>query len=315
LANRYSNENPDHRPHGPRAILRWGITDRVLGRRHKKPPGPPAPTVRPNLDLILSESKEPWLTWLGHASFLGSLGGRRFLIDPVFSPHAGWLYRRYLPPPMTIDQLPDVDAVMVTHNHYDHLDESVFRSLAAGIAVIVPEGMGQWMRRRGRGRVIELRCWQEVNFGTLRITLVPACHWSRRGIFDTNRTLWGGYVVEGGGCSVYHSGDSAWFEGFAEIGRRFPAIDAAMLPIGGYQPAWFMEHYHLNPELAGHAFVELGANRLVPMHWGTFQLTDEPLCEPIDRMRSWWRQAGPGNPHRLRVLDVGESLMLDGSDD
>jgi len=313
LAYRYCNEDPGHRPHGPRAILRWGINDRLLGRRHKQPPGPPAPTVRPDLDLIHSESKEPCLTWLGHASFLGSLGGSCFLIDPVFSSHAGWLYRRYLPPPMTIDQLPDVDAVLVTHNHYDHLDNFVFRSLPAGIAVIVPEGMDRWMRWRGRKRVIELRWWQQVEVGDLRITLVPACHWSRRGIFDTNRALWGGYVVEGNGCSVYHSGDSAGFDGFSEIGQKFPALDAAMLPIGGYRPAWFMEHYHLNPEQAGRAFLDLGARRLLPMHWGTFQLTDEPLCEPIDRMRSWWRRDGFDDPYRLHVLDVGESLLLDRS--
>jgi L-ascorbate metabolism protein UlaG (beta-lactamase superfamily) len=121
-------------------------------------------------------------------------------------------------------------------------------------------------------------------------------------------------VVEGGGCSVYHSGDTAWFEGFAEIGRRFPTLDAAMLPVGGYEPAWFMEHYHLNPEQAGRAFLDLGSHCLVPMHWGTFQLTDEPLCEPIDRMRAWWRSDGPSNPRRLHVLDVGASLFLEGPD-
>ena len=310
---RYTNQDLDHRPHGPAAILRWGITDRLLGRRRKRPPGPPASIVPPNIGLIHSPATDPWLTWLGHASFLGSLGGHRFLIDPVFSPHAGWLYRRYLPPPMMIDQLPEVEVVMVTHNHYDHLDANVFRSLPEEVAVVVPGGMGRWMRRRGRKRVIELGWWQQAEIGDLRVTLVPACHWSRRGVFDTNRVLWGGYVVEGGGCSVYHSGDSSWFEGFGEIGRRFPALDAAMLPIGGYQPAWFMEHYHLNPEQAGRAFLDLGARRLLPMHWGTFQLTDEPLCEPIDRIRAWWEENDPGDPYHLEVLDVGASLILNGS--
>jgi L-ascorbate metabolism protein UlaG (beta-lactamase superfamily) len=118
---------------------------------------------------------------------------------------------------MTFDQLPGVDVVMVTHNHYDHLDADVIRSLSDEVAVVVPNGMGRWMRRRGRKRVIELGWWQQVEIGILTITLVPACHWSRRGVFDTNRVLWGGYVVEGGGCSIYHSGDSAWSEGFGEI--------------------------------------------------------------------------------------------------
>jgi L-ascorbate metabolism protein UlaG (beta-lactamase superfamily) len=216
---------------------------------------------------------------------------------------------------MSIDQLPDIEAVLVTHNHYDHLDAGVYRSFRDQVTVVAPKGMGGWMRRRGCTRVNELQWWQQTEVGGLRITLVPACHWSRRGIFDTNRVLWGGYVIEGGGHSAYHSGDTAWFEGFGEIGRRFPDLDAAMLPIGGYQPAWFMEHYHLNPEQAGRAYLDLGARRLVPMHWGTLQLTDEPLCEPIDRMRSWWRTNSPSPPCRLDVLDVGASLRLDASGD
>ena len=310
MAHRYENLDPDHRPHGPGAILRWGITDRLLGRRRKQPPGTPAPIVQPDYDLINGEDARSWLLWLGHASFLGSLVGRRFLIDPVFSSHAGWFFRRYLPPPMTIEQLPAIDVVLVTHNHYDHLDAEVYRSLRDGIPVVVPAGMGGWMRSRGRDHIIELEWWQQINIGDLRVTLVPACHWSRRGIFDTNRALWGGYVVESGACSIYHSGDSALFDGFAEIGRRFPSLAAAMLPVGAYQPKWFMEHFHLNPEQAGRAFLDLGARSLVPMHWGSFQLTDESLCEPVDRIREWWRHNGPGDPHRLEVLDVGGSLTL-----
>jgi len=313
VAHRYTNLDPDHRPHGPGAILRWGITDRLLGRRRKKPPGPPAPIVDPDLGLLHGDSDKPWLTWLGHASFLGSLAGCRFLIDPVFSDHAGWLYRRYLAPPLSTDDLPDIEAVLVTHNHYDHLDVDVFRRLGDRVAAIVPEGMGRWMRQNGCTNVVELGWWQQVEIGVLRITLVPACHWSRRGIFDTNHVLWGGFVIEAGGSSVYHSGDSAWFDGFAEIGRRFPDLEAAMLPIGGYEPAWFMEHYHLNPEQAGRAFLEVGAQHFIPMHWGTFQLTDEPLCEPIDRMRAWWQGQGSDNSRRLCVLDVGASLVMDRS--
>ena len=207
---------------------------------------------------------------------------------------------------------------MVTHNHYDHLDAGVYRSLREQVTVVAPQGMGRWMRRRGCTRVIELEWWQQAEVGGLRITLVPACHWSRRGIFDTNRALWGGYVVEGGGHSVYHSGDTASFDGFREIGRRFPELDAAMLPIGGYQPPWFMEHYHLNPEHAGRAFIELGARRLVPMHWGSLQLTDESLCEPIDRMRSWWQTSGPTLPvagcaRRRRIAEIGRPLVTDGN--
>jgi L-ascorbate metabolism protein UlaG (beta-lactamase superfamily) len=313
VAYRYRNANPDHRPHGPGAILRWGVTDRILGRRKKRPPGRPAPMVTPDCELIHRGSIEPWMMWLGHASFLGSLGGDRFLIDPVFSNHVGWLYRRYLPPALACDQLPEVAAVMITHNHYDHLDAEALRALAKDIPIVVPEGLGAWMRRRGHRRVVELRWWQQTSIARLRITLVPACHWSRRGVVDTNRTLWGGYVVEGKGASIYHAGDTAAANGFGEIARRFPSLDAALLPIGGYEPGWFMERYHLTPEQAGEAFLAVDAQRLVPMHWGTFQLTDEPLSEPAERISSWWQAQGPGDGRSLRLLAVGDIISLEGS--
>jgi L-ascorbate metabolism protein UlaG (beta-lactamase superfamily) len=270
--------------------------------------------VAPDFELLHRESNEPWLMWLGHASFLATLGGERFLIDPVFSKHAGWLYRRYLPPPLTMDQLPEVTAVMVTHNHYDHLDRAAIRALPEAVPVVVPEGLGSWMRRCGRRHVVELRWWQNTTIGELQVTLVPACHWSRRGVFDTNRTLWGGYVVEGRGASIYHAGDTSAANDFEVIAERFPTLDAAMLPIGGYEPGWFMERYHLTPEQAGEAFLAVGAKRLVPMHWGSFQLTDESLSEPAERIESWWRAQGPGDGRSLHLLAVGDHTVLGNTD-
>jgi L-ascorbate metabolism protein UlaG (beta-lactamase superfamily) len=308
---RFTNPDPDHRPHGAAAVFRWAIGDRLRGRRKPRPPGPPAPFAAPDLTRIHSDCEHHWLLWIGHASFLGCLGGRRFLIDPVFSRHAGFFYRRHLAPPLTLDQLPSVGAVMVTHNHYDHLDASVFRALPPEVPVVVPQGLGGWMRRHGRRRVEELRWWQRIDVDGLSMTLVPACHWSRRGLFDTNRSLWGGFVVTAGGQSVYHAGDTAAGRHFADIGQRFPHLDAAMLPIGGYHPAWFMEHHHLNPEQAGEAFLDLGARRLVAMHWGTFQLTDEPLSEPADRILGWWRYHVEDPDLELEVPTVGALIVLD----
>ena len=266
--------------------------------------------VPPDLERIHSHTDRPWLTWIGHASFLGGLGGRRFLIDPVFSDHAGLLYRRHLPPGLIPSDLPPVSAMLVTHNHFDHLDAGAVRALPAEVPVVVPAGLGRWLRRRGRRGVVELERWESAEIGGLVVTLVPARHWSRRGVLDTNRSLWGGYVVEEGPQRIYHAGDTAWFEGFGEIGRRYPGLLAALLPIGGYRPAWFMEQQHLSPEQAGRAFLELGADRLLPMHWGTFQLTDEPLSEPAGRIREWWRRHGPGDRRTLNLLAVGETLVL-----
>jgi L-ascorbate metabolism protein UlaG (beta-lactamase superfamily) len=307
---RYSNADPNLRPHRAGEIVRWGVGDRLLRRRRPNPPGPPALVVAPDLDRVHNDLQSPWLLWIGHASFLLSLQGRRLLIDPVLSHHAGVVYRRHLPPALTIDQLPPIDAVLVTHNHYDHLDAATIRSLPADLRLVVPRGLGGWMRRRGRSRVDELDWWQDLQIGGVRVTLVPAVHWSRRGVFDTNRVLWGGYVVAGDGVAVYHSGDTAAGNCFAEISRRFRGLDAALLPVGSYEPAWFMERHHLNPEQACRAFLESGAQRFVPMHWGTFQLTDEPLCEPAERVRRWWSEANPDDSLSLELLPVGGLLDL-----
>lgn len=312
MPHRYANADPAHRPHGARAILRWAFWDRLTGRRRPQPPGPPAPRVDPDLDLIGGSSPLPRLAWIGHASFLGCLGGASFLIDPVFSSRVGGLYRRHGEPGLDPEQLPQLAAVLVTHNHYDHLDAPSLAAVAAEVPVVVPAGVGGWMKRRGRRQVVELEWWQSVSLGGLDITFVPARHWSKRGVADTNASWWGGYVVGAGGGAVYHAGDTASFEGFTEIGRRCGPLTAAMLPIGGYEPAWFMEQQHLNPEQAGEAFLELGARILVPMHWGAFQLTDEPLCEPRGRIERWWRAQPDLRGRRLEVLAVGETLTLGG---
>ena len=311
MPHRFSNPDPAHRPHGTAAILRWGVWDRLAGRRRVMPPGPPAPRVDPDLPAIRRADGPPRLTWIGHATFLGAAGGAHFLVDPIFSARAGFTYRRFVEPGLSAADLPPLDALLVSHAHYDHLDAASVRAIPRDVAVFVPLGLGAWFRRRGFVRVHELGWWDEAATDRLSVTLVPARHWSRRRLADTNRTLWGGFVVRGGDACFYHAGDSAWFDGFAQIGRRFPGILAAMLPIGSYSPAWFMEHHHLNPEQAGKAFVELGARELVPMHWGTFQLTDEPLAEPVERLRAWWRRESPGRDRRLRVAAVGETLSFD----
>jgi L-ascorbate metabolism protein UlaG (beta-lactamase superfamily) len=307
---RFRNADPKHGPHPAAAVFRWAVIDRVRRLRGPRPPGLPAPLVEPDLALIHGRSKLPRLTWIGHAGFLVTLDGCSVLIDPVFSGRVGGVYRRYCPPGLSFDQLPSIEAILITHNHYDHLDAGSIGRLDSRTPVVVPQGLGRWMRRRGR-RVHELGWWETIALGRVEITLVPARHWSRRGLLDTNASWWGGYVVRVGDDAVYHAGDTAWFEGFDEIRRRLGPFRAAMLPVGGYDPAWFMEHHHLNPEQAGRAWFELGAERLVPMHWGSFQLTDEPLAEPHRRLLEWWAaEAGNVEADRLADLAVGESVVI-----
>jgi L-ascorbate metabolism protein UlaG (beta-lactamase superfamily) len=306
----YRNLDPSHRHNGPGAVIKWGILDPLLGRRRKAPPGPPAPRVEPDLALVRARGGPDRLTWIGHASFLGTLDGGSFLVDPVFSAKIARLVPRWVPPGLRPADLPSLDVLLVTHNHYDHLDSASVLSLPREVPVVVPEGLGRWFRRRGFRTVHDLSWWSSVRSGPLTVTAVPARHWSRRTPWNTNRSHWCGFVVEGGGRAVYHSGDCADFDGFHEIGERFPAIDAAMLPIGAYAPPWFMERHHLNPEQAGRGFLGVGARRLVAMHWGTFRLTDEALAEPPERLRRWWEAEGPRDGRRLEIPAVGETIVL-----
>ncbi len=302
----FTHKDPDHPPHRLATVLRWAIFDRLRGRRRVRPPGPGAPRVPYRAGV--HQQAGTHVTWIGHASFLLTLDGAHVLIDPVLSRRLG-TYRRHVPPGLAAGDLPAIDLLLITHAHYDHLDVPTVELLPRETPVILPLGLGAFFRRRGFRRVRELDWWEGVEAGSLTVTLAPARHWSRRTPWDLNRSLWGGFLIEGvGGTRVYHAGDSAAFAGFAEIGRRFPGLDLAMLPIGAYEPAWFMEHSHMNPEQAGEAFLALGALRFLPMHWGTFQLTDEPLAEPLERLEAWWEAHAPAGS--LEALAVGESLSF-----
>jgi L-ascorbate metabolism protein UlaG (beta-lactamase superfamily) len=289
-------------------VFRWSVLDRLTGRRRVAPPGPPAPRTTIDRVALHRADGSPRVTWIGHASFLGSLSGASFLVDPVFSRRIARLIKRHGEPGLLAADLPPLTALLVTHNHYDHLDAPSVRSLPLDLPVFAPAGLGGWFRRRGFVRVTEMRWWDRARAGPLAVTFVPARHWSRRLIGDTNRSAWGGFVVEGGGVVVYHAGDTGWFDGFERIAARFPSIDLALLPIGAYAPAWFMERHHMNPEQAIDALDALRARAMAPMHWGAFQLTDEPLQEPIERLRRAWALRRP--TARLQVLSVGETLAI-----
>ena len=308
MPSRYANLDPRHAPHGVGDVFRWSVLDRLTGRRRVAPPGPPAPRVPSDKDAIHRKDGAPRVTWIGHASFLATLAGASFLVDPVFSKRIGRFIPRHGEPGLLAADLPPLAALLVTHNHYDHLDAPSLGSLPRELPVFTAAGLGRWFRRRGFVNVSEMRWWDAAVAGPLAITFVPARHWSRRGLGDTNHSAWGGFVVSGGGTTLYHAGDTGWFDGFRAIAARFPAIDLALLPIGAYAPAWFMEPHHMNPEQAIDAIEVLGARAMAPMHWGAFQLTDEPLTEPIERLCRAWETRRPAA--RLQVLSVGETVAM-----
>jgi len=287
-------------------IFKWKVMNPLTARAKRRTGSFEVPRREHDGEVIASA--EPSLTWIGHASFVLRLGGKLIAIDPVFSTRLG-VVRRLTPPGVLPEQLPPIDVVLVSHNHYDHLDLPSLKRIGPDATYVVPLGNGELLRKAGLPKVVELDWWQHCEHGPLKITLVPSRHWSMRTPWDRNDALWGGFVIEAPEGTAYHSGDTAFFDGFREIGERLGLIDWAMLPIGAYEPRWFMHPQHLDPEEAGMAFDMLNARHFVAMHWGTFQLTDEPIGEPPERIRSYWKEKGLSE-ERLWVLDIGETRRL-----
>jgi len=244
----------------------------------------------------IAREDELGVTFIGHSSFFLQICGQNVLVDPVF---AKWLVvlRRLRVPGVRIPDLPPIDVVLLSHAHMDHLNRPSLRRIVrrtlelsgrAPIAV-VPWGVENLIRDLGFSRIVSLEWWQSTRLGRVDITLTPSKHWGARLFNDTYRGF-GGYVVRGGGHSIYHSGDTAYFNGFAEIGRRF-APDVALLPIGAYSPDNFRS-VHTSPEDALQGFLDLGSKFMVPMHFGTFRLSAEPVGEPLPRLLAAARAAG-----------------------
>jgi L-ascorbate metabolism protein UlaG (beta-lactamase superfamily) len=296
-------------PQGLSSVLKWAVVDRVLGRRRPDRRRSHTPRIAPDLEALRhppQAGEGARLTWVGHASWLIQLDGISLLVDPIFSDRIGPGVRRFVPPAIAVAELPKIDAQLVTHNHRDHLDVPSLK--AVGRPVIAGLGLARFFARQALD-CSELDWWATTRVGAVSVRFVPSQHWSRRGLGDQNETLWGGFVIEGSSARIYHSGDTAYFEGFTEIGQRVGSIDAALLPIGAYEPAWFMSKQHMNPEEAARAFTDLGAREFVAMHWGTFQLTDEPMDEPPTRLEREW-QRRKLDPARCHVPPIGGSLTV-----
>lgn len=252
----------------------------------------------------------PSVTWIGHSTFLVRMDGMTFLTDPVFSERASPVSfagpRRAVVPGVPMEALPPVDFVTLSHDHYDHTDIESVRALAErGAVFVVPLEMGELVESVG-GKAIELDWWQSIALGNVRIHCVPAQHFSGRSLTDAGKRLWAGWVVEGPTRRFYHAGDTGYFAGFAEIGKRFGKIDLAAIPIGAYAPSSIMRPVHLDPEEAVQAALDVRATRVIGMHFGTFELTDEPMGEPPWRFHSAARGAGMA-ADRAWTLNVGET--------
>jgi N-acyl-phosphatidylethanolamine-hydrolysing phospholipase D len=258
-------------------------------------------------------------TWIGHAATLLQIGGRNVLTDPMFGDRASPVSfagpRRWVPPGIALNALPPIDVVLLSHNHYDHLHVGSVRALATrwpDAAWFVPTGVATIVRQAGVKVVRELDWWDVASHDGLTITATPAQHFSARGLTDRNRTLWCGFAVAAAHHRIYFAGDTGYHPDFAVIAERCAPFDLALLPIGAYEPRWFMQPVHMNPEEAVSAFTDLGGRDsgvMGAIHWGTFKLTDEPMDEPPRRVRDAWTAAGLPEK-RLWVPRHGETIDL-----
>ena len=267
------------------ALPKWWAQKLFLGQGVAWPKTTPAPR-RPQLPAALATG-DLAVTFIGHSTFLLQTAGLNLLTDPIFSKRAGpfsWAGpKRVRPPALALEELPRVDVVLVSHNHYDHLDLPALHWLAQNRKprFVTTLGNQAWLEARGVGPVVELDWWQEHRaHPDLGVTCTPAQHFAARTPWDRCRSLWGGFFLQLAAAKVYFAGDSGYCGAFKEIGARLGPPDLALIPIGAYEPRWFMTPVHMNPEESVCAHLDVGARRSLGMHFGTFQLTDEAIDEP-----------------------------------
>ncbi len=325
----FQNRHAAFEPKGMLTVLQWQWDAARNGR--PAPPAAPIPTVAPDLDFVQRNARagaamEPAATWIGHATVLLQVAGLNVLLDPVFSERASPVSfagpRRAQPPGLALAQLPPIDLVLVSHDHYDHLDEASVRALEAQAGgpplFVAPLGVGQWLRQAGMARVVELDWWQTHRVpspaGPVEIHLTPAQHWSGRTLGDRMTRLWGGFAVLAPDFHVIYTGDTGYSRDFLDIRTHFAprhagaagGFDLALIPIGSYEPRWFMASQHTDPAEAVQVFLDLGAKAAIGVHWGTFSLSDEALDEP-PRALAAARRARAGAADNFEVLAIGQT--------
>jgi L-ascorbate metabolism protein UlaG (beta-lactamase superfamily) len=252
------------------------------------------------------------ILWLGHASFFIRLNGQTILIDPVFGDPP--FIRKYVDAPSPVGKLPEIDYVLLSHDHRDHCDEATLREIArrfpeakflAGLGM--EDILSDWKTAQNE---VQTAGWfqQFQTAGDVKIFFVPVRHWCRRGLFDTNERLWGGFIIQGASRTIYFGGDSGFGSHYRQTAEVFPEIDYFLIGIGGYKPRWFMEPNHNTPEEARQAFTDAKAKFLVPMHYGTFDLSDEPPHEPLRLLNEAAAQNNLSD--KIKPLAIGESLIF-----
>ena len=315
---RFRNPWPDSEPRSLRDVLRWTRERRKQGRAPTPARGS-FPTATPKVAYPRAGMDAHRATWIGHSTVLLQTGGLNVITDPVFCERAFPVQfigpRRVMPPAMALGALPPLDLVLLSHSHYDHLDKAAVRHIARehpDATWVTPLGLGRYIEGWGVQRVVELDWWGEAEVAGAHVMATPARHFSARRMGDRNATLWCGFTIEHRGKRAYFVGDTAYHPEFAEVGERAGPFDLVMMPIGAYDPRWFMHVVHVDPEEAIRAYMDLGTTSspnlaiMLALHWGTFRLTDEPMGEPPRRATAAWLSSGL-DPDGLWIAKFGET--------
>ncbi len=308
---RFFNPEPSNR------MTRGGTGRLIRSRLQRGPDGWSAwPKAVPNTAHPPPGPDDTSATWIGHSTFLLRLPGLNILTDPVFSARCSPTKlagpRRVRAPGMAIEALPRIDLILLSHNHYDHMDIPALRRIRAhfpAAQIVTLLGNAPFLNKKRLPGAIELDWWQHVTLHGALITATPARHFSARTLWDRNETLWGGFHINHRGQRLYFAGDTGYTRYFGEIRHRLGAPDLALLPIGAYEPRWFMAPVHMDPQDAVRAFLDLQARRAIAMHFGTFQLTAEAIDAPLHALAGAMAKAGIGQEDFM-VLQTGESFVF-----
>jgi L-ascorbate metabolism protein UlaG (beta-lactamase superfamily) len=300
--------NPSgEKPKGFKDVIKW-----KLNHRKKRWPKWIENNVQSNPALTTTDN-EVVLTFINHVTFLIQTAGLNILTDPVFSKRVSPSQligpQRIRAPGLAFDQLPKIDLVLLSHNHYDHMDLPTITKLAHAFQpqFVTPLGNGHFLKKAGAMNVVETDWWQTFEFQKMQVITVPAQHWSRRRLRDTNHALWSGFVLQTKKNKLYFAGDTGFGAHFKEIRQRLGIMDIALLPIGAYEPRWFMRDQHMNPEDAVLAHMDLEAKLSVGMHFGTFQLTDESYDAPVKELNLALNKHQISN---FTVFEMGETRKM-----
>ena len=313
----YAPHFRDGRYFNPWMPMEKDFSDFLKWRLSEKTPFPQAerndvPKVAAGLHERILSSPDDFIAWIGHATFLIRIKGEYWITDPIFSERA-LLPKRKTAPGLSLDEfvaLPGKKNVIISHSHYDHLDSASLKQLSADTRIYVPLGLKALMNDLGKQDVVEMDWWQTVSCGDrCQVVCLPAQHWSRRISQNTDSTLWASFLLVTPNLQIYYGGDSGYFIGYREIGRLYPGIDYALIPVTAYEPRWFMHYAHMNAREALDAFRDLGARYFIPTQWGTFQLGDEPIGQaPLALYQA--AQSANIDPTRMIVMGIGQLLPL-----